>query len=282
MSQHSKQIPGRRIPVRPEHPHQISGGRNRRRLFQLPETHRRVDIVPGRTSPGLVFSSPESISSIASRSSAWRNFSAPRCARSHVSSPENPSVSAIAYALDNNIYVTIDKGLSTQPRATSRGGPSPQMFRPPQAVPAAGAKLFFMEWSACPAVDRNPAKLGGKWCFRDIALCLSPHSSNISTVGAPPSTNSSNGSPAVNRDQVHQVLAFAKSSLEQPAAVAWKILFDANTPRAPRPNFCPTTTWCAPINWDGRDWKTETCWMPPKKLQTSICCSPAIRNVRYQ
>jgi uncharacterized protein (DUF433 family) len=75
-----------------------------------------------------------------------------------------------------------------------------------------------MDWSRCKAVDRNPAKLGGVWCFRGTRLpvaSLFEHLDQGSTVD-----EFLEWFPSVSREQVHEVLTFAKSSLEQPAAVA--------------------------------------------------------------
>ncbi|MGH9609815.1 MAG: DUF433 domain-containing protein [Bryobacteraceae bacterium] len=75
-----------------------------------------------------------------------------------------------------------------------------------------------MDWSSCPAVDRNPRKLGGAWCFagtRVPVLSLFEHLDKGSTVD-----EFLEWFPDVTAEQAHQVLAFAKASLEQPAAVA--------------------------------------------------------------
>jgi uncharacterized protein (DUF433 family) len=75
-----------------------------------------------------------------------------------------------------------------------------------------------VDWSHCTAVDRNPAKLGGIWCFRGTRLevaSLFEHLDRGSTID-----EFLEWFPAVSREQVHAVLSFAKSSLEQPAAVA--------------------------------------------------------------
>ena len=75
-----------------------------------------------------------------------------------------------------------------------------------------------MDWSRCIAVDRNPEKLGGEWCFRGTRLpvaALFEHLDQGSTVD-----EFLEWFPSVSREQVHQVLAFAKSSLEQPTAAA--------------------------------------------------------------
>ncbi len=75
-----------------------------------------------------------------------------------------------------------------------------------------------MDWALCRAVDRNARKLGGTWCFRGTRLpvaSLFEHLDQGSTVN-----EFLEWFPAVTRKQVHEVLAFAKSSLESPAAVA--------------------------------------------------------------
>ena len=75
-----------------------------------------------------------------------------------------------------------------------------------------------MNWSRCSAVDRNPGKLGGAWCFRGTRLpvaALFEHLDQGSTRD-----EFLEWFPSVSREQVHRVLAFALSSLEQPTAVA--------------------------------------------------------------
>ena len=75
-----------------------------------------------------------------------------------------------------------------------------------------------MDWNRCSAVDRNPGKLGRIWCFRGTRLpvaALFEHLDQGSTID-----EFLEWFPSVNREQVHHVLAFAQSSLEQPTAVA--------------------------------------------------------------
>ena len=75
-----------------------------------------------------------------------------------------------------------------------------------------------MEWNLCGAVDRSPGKLNGTWCFRGTRLpvaALFEHLDRGSTID-----EFLEWFPSVSRDQVHEVLAFAKSSLEQPTAAA--------------------------------------------------------------
>ena len=75
-----------------------------------------------------------------------------------------------------------------------------------------------MDWSLCSAVDRNPAKMGGVWCFRGTRLpvaTLFDYLDRGSTVD-----EFLEAFPSVAPEQVHAVLAFAKDSLASPAAVA--------------------------------------------------------------
>ncbi|HMD47639.1 MAG TPA: DUF433 domain-containing protein [Bryobacteraceae bacterium] len=75
-----------------------------------------------------------------------------------------------------------------------------------------------MDWSCCGAVDRDAGKLGGKWCFRGTRLpvaTLFEHLDRGATVD-----EFLDWFPSVGREQVHEVLTFAKSSLEQSAPVA--------------------------------------------------------------
>ena len=80
------------------------------------------------------------------------------------------------------------------------------------------SRLGVMDWSACPAVDRNARKMGGAWCFagsRVAVLSLFEHLDKGSTID-----EFLEWFPDVSAQQVHEVLAFAKASLTQPAAVA--------------------------------------------------------------
>lgn len=75
-----------------------------------------------------------------------------------------------------------------------------------------------MDWSLCAAVDRSPGKMGGAWCFKGTRLTVASlfeHLDQSSTVD-----EFLEWFPSVRPEQVHEVLAFAKRSLEQPAAVA--------------------------------------------------------------
>jgi uncharacterized protein (DUF433 family) len=75
-----------------------------------------------------------------------------------------------------------------------------------------------MDWSLCSAVDRNPGKLGGTWCFKGTRLpvaALFEHIDQGSTID-----EFLEWFPSVSEEQVHAVLAFAKGSLDVPMAVA--------------------------------------------------------------
>ena len=75
-----------------------------------------------------------------------------------------------------------------------------------------------MDWSLCSAVDRSPGKLGGAWCFRGTRVpvaTLFDHLDKGSSI-----EEFVEWFPSVSRDQVHQVLEFAKNSLQQPTAAA--------------------------------------------------------------
>ena len=75
-----------------------------------------------------------------------------------------------------------------------------------------------MDWSLCSAVDRSPGKLGGVWCFRGTRL---PVTALFEYIDQGSSIDEFvKAFPAVSREQIHLVLAFAKDSLESPAAVA--------------------------------------------------------------
>ena len=70
-----------------------------------------------------------------------------------------------------------------------------------------------MDWAQCGAVDRDAARVGGAWCFRGTRLpveSLFEHLDKGATVD-----EFLEWFPWVGREQVHQVLNFAMSSLHQ-------------------------------------------------------------------
>lgn len=82
----------------------------------------------------------------------------------------------------------------------------------------AGARYTeFVDWNQCPAVDRNPRKLGGAWCFRDTRLpvaSLFDHLEHGSSVD-----EFVEWFPDADPALLREVLAFTKASLEQPVTV---------------------------------------------------------------
>ncbi len=72
-----------------------------------------------------------------------------------------------------------------------------------------------MDWSHCPAVNRRLERLSGAWCCKGTRL---PVTSLFDYLDRGSSVDEFVESlPDVSPEQVHQVLAFAKRSLEQPA-----------------------------------------------------------------
>ena len=75
-----------------------------------------------------------------------------------------------------------------------------------------------MNWAECSAVDRNPNKLGGAWCFagtRLAVISLFEHLDKGSTID-----EFLEWFPDIDAEKVHVVLSFAKRSLEQPPVAA--------------------------------------------------------------
>ena len=75
-----------------------------------------------------------------------------------------------------------------------------------------------MNWVLCGAVDRNPKKMGGVWCFAGTRMpvaSLFDHLDEGSTLD-----EFFESFPGVPAGLVHEVLQFAKDSLEQTTAVA--------------------------------------------------------------
>jgi uncharacterized protein (DUF433 family) len=75
-----------------------------------------------------------------------------------------------------------------------------------------------MNWADCKAVDRNPDKMGGAWCFagtRLAVLSLFEHLDKGSTID-----EFLEWFPDIPEEQVHEILNFVMTSLEQPAVVA--------------------------------------------------------------
>lgn len=82
--------------------------------------------------------------------------------------------------------------------------------------PGGGMKVA--NWESCKAVDRNPEKLGGAWCFAGTRLpvvSLFEHLDQGATVD-----EFVEWFPEVAAAQVHEVIEFAKSTLRLPAVAA--------------------------------------------------------------
>ncbi len=75
-----------------------------------------------------------------------------------------------------------------------------------------------MDWSQCPAVDRDPLKMGGVWCFAGTRLAVASLLENLE-LGATVD-EFVEWFPPVTVEQVGEVLEFAKHSLHAPATVA--------------------------------------------------------------
>jgi len=80
------------------------------------------------------------------------------------------------------------------------------------------ARLAYMDWSLCSAVERDPERMGGEWCFRGIRLKVADlfdHLDKGATID-----EFLEWFPGLPPERVHEVLEFAKASLEQPTTVA--------------------------------------------------------------
>jgi uncharacterized protein (DUF433 family) len=75
-----------------------------------------------------------------------------------------------------------------------------------------------IDWSQCPAVDRKPGRVGGAWCFRETRLPVSFLFDNLEKGASV--DEFLEWFPVVTRDQVTEVLEFAKRTLEEPVAHA--------------------------------------------------------------
>jgi uncharacterized protein (DUF433 family) len=79
-------------------------------------------------------------------------------------------------------------------------------------------RTVIIDWSECPAVDRDPGRVGGAWCFRDSRLPVSFLFDNLEQGAT--IDEFLEWFPGITRDQVTEVLEFAKRTLEQPVAHA--------------------------------------------------------------
>ena len=80
-----------------------------------------------------------------------------------------------------------------------------------------------MDWSKCPAVDRDPERCGGDWCFAGTRLQVSALFGNLDSGASV--QEFLEWFPDANEEQVHQIMAFVLDSLktsakQQPAVAA--------------------------------------------------------------
>jgi uncharacterized protein (DUF433 family) len=68
-----------------------------------------------------------------------------------------------------------------------------------------------LDWSQCPAVERDPAKVSGAWVFKDTRVPVRALFENID--GGATVKDFLEWFPGVERAQVDAVLAFAEASL---------------------------------------------------------------------
>lgn len=73
-----------------------------------------------------------------------------------------------------------------------------------------------MNWSECPAVERNEKKVSGAWIFRGTRLPVATLFENLNDGAS--IDDILEWFPGVRRDQLEAVLSFAVSSLNAQAA----------------------------------------------------------------
>jgi uncharacterized protein (DUF433 family) len=69
-----------------------------------------------------------------------------------------------------------------------------------------------MDWSSCPAVERDPAKVSGSWVFRDTRVPVVALFENLE--GGASVDDFLSWFPGVAREQVEGVLEYAIQSLQ--------------------------------------------------------------------
>ena len=69
-----------------------------------------------------------------------------------------------------------------------------------------------IDWSSCPAVERNPEKVSGAWVFRDTRVPVIALFENLE--GGASIDDFLLWFPGVTREQVEAVLEFLKSDLQ--------------------------------------------------------------------
>jgi uncharacterized protein (DUF433 family) len=73
-----------------------------------------------------------------------------------------------------------------------------------------------LDWKTCPAVERNPQKVGGAWIFRGTRVPVSALFANIE--GGATVDEFIEWFPGVSREQVNLVLEHASRSLTEPVS----------------------------------------------------------------
>ena len=71
-----------------------------------------------------------------------------------------------------------------------------------------------IDWTNCPAVERNPDRVGGAWVFRGTSVPVSALFVNLE--GGATVDEFLEWFPGVSREQVNDVLEHAVSSLASP------------------------------------------------------------------
>jgi uncharacterized protein (DUF433 family) len=75
-------------------------------------------------------------------------------------------------------------------------------------------RVFMIDWTTCPAVERHPEKLRGAWIFRGTRVPVSALFSNLE--GWATVDEFLEWFPGVSREQVKAVLEHASRSLGDP------------------------------------------------------------------
>jgi uncharacterized protein (DUF433 family) len=71
---------------------------------------------------------------------------------------------------------------------------------------------FMIDWSSCPAVERNPEKVSGSWVFRNTRVPVIALFENLE--GGASIDDFLLWFPGVTKEQVEAVLEFLKSDLQ--------------------------------------------------------------------
>jgi uncharacterized protein (DUF433 family) len=77
-----------------------------------------------------------------------------------------------------------------------------------------------MDWSACPAVERDPEKVSGSWVFRSTRVPAAALFENLE--GGASVDDFLSWFPGVTKEQVEAVLEHTIRSLRQGRQAAWR------------------------------------------------------------